>query len=475
MIQRAYGLSTDLYQLTMAAAYFENGMQGERATFEMFTRSLKNRAYLIAAGLEQALDYLQTLKFTPDQIDYLRHHPAFNHVSRDFFSYLSEFRFTGDVWAIPEGTAVFAYEPLLRIEAPIIEAQLVETYLLATINFQTLISSKAARLVAAARGRSIIEFGTRRAHGAEAGLQAARASYIAGCAGTSNVEAGHLFGIPIFGTLAHSFVMSFDDEDEAFRAFLKVFPDTATILVDTYDTIAAVERLASEFKVKIPAIRLDSGDLLKLSIEARDILDRAGMRETHILASGDLNEAMIADLIERGAKIDAFGVGTQLATSFDYPALGGVYKLVAIESNGRISMKIKLSPEKATYPGAKQIWRRLDDNQKYAGDVVAFADEAAPTSEKGSWQALLVPMMKSGDALEERLLIEDWNDIEKIRATREARLQRLHRAREIAAMELNRLPDELLAIDAKAKYEVKISDKLIEERERLQKDLEHQT
>jgi nicotinate phosphoribosyltransferase len=472
MIERAYGLSTDLYQLTMAAAYFENGMHSERATFEMFTRSLKGRAYLIAAGLEQALDYLQTLKFTPDQIDYLRHHYAFQHVSKGFFDFLGDLRFTGDVWAIPEGRAVFANEPMLRIEAPIIEAQLVETYLLATINFQTMIASKAARLVTAACGRSIIEFGTRRAHGAEAGMMAARAAYIAGASGTSNVEAGHLFGIPIFGTLAHSFVMSFDDEDESFRAFLKVFPDTATILVDTYDTIASVRRLANEFKVKIPAIRLDSGDLLALSLEAREILDQAGMHETRILASGDLSEEIIADLIERGAQIDAFGIGTQIATSFDLPALGGVYKLVSIESNGKISMKIKLSPEKATYPGAKQVWRLLDENQMYAGDVIAFADESAPVEERGSWGSLLEPVMQAGNALEARLLINDWNDIEQVRAVRVARLQRLNQARERAATELKRLPEELLKLDSKAQYEVKISESLIAERERLRKNLE---
>ncbi len=247
MIDRAPGLITDLYELTMAAAYFENGLH-HRAVFELFTRKLpKRRAYLIVAGLEQALEYLSTLRFTGDQIDYLREHPSFKRVSREFFQYLAEFRFTGDVWAMPEGTAAFGMEPLLRITAPIIEAQIVETFLLSTINFQTMIASKAARVVTAAGGREIVEFGTRRAHGTEAGLFAARAAFIGGCRGTSNVEAGYLFDIPTFGTLAHSFVMSFEDEDEAFRAFLKVFPETATVLIDTYDTIAAVTRLARDF------------------------------------------------------------------------------------------------------------------------------------------------------------------------------------------------------------------------------------
>jgi nicotinate phosphoribosyltransferase len=468
MIQRAYGLSTDLYQLTMAAAYFENRMFNQRATFEMFVRSLKKRAYLIAAGLEQAIDYLQTLRFTPDQLDFLREHPTFKNVSREFFDYLGELRFTGDVWAIPEGTAVFANEPLLRIDAPIIEAQLIETYLLATINFQTSIASKTARLVTAAGDRSIIEFGTRRAHGAEAGLMAARAAYIAGAIGTSNVEAGHLFGIPIFGTLAHSFVMSFDDEDDAFRAFLKVFPDTATILVDTYDTIACVKRLATEFDEIIPAIRLDSGDLLALSIEARKILDEAGKNETRILASGDLNEEIIVELINHGAMIDAFGVGTQIATSFDQPALGGVYKLVAIEANGKISMKIKLSTDKATYPGAKQVWRRLDVNQKYSGDVITFADEDISSDEAGNYQPLLVPVVQAGRALEPHFSIIDWQDAMKVGTSREARLNRLNRARDLARLELKRLPVDLLALNAQANYEVKISNRLLEERERLQ-------
>src|SRR5882724_10868197 len=228
-------LSTDLYQLTMAAAYFENGRR-ETATFELFVRSLPpKRSYLIAAGLEQALDFLSQFRFQREEIEYLRAQPMFNRVSREFFDFLAELRFTGDVWAMPEGTVAFANEPLLRVTAPIIEAQLVETFLLSTINFQTLIASKAARVVTAARGRNVIDFGTRRAHGPQAGMLAARAAFIGGCAGTSNVEAGHCFGIPIFGTLAHSFIMAFDDEEEAFRAFLKAFPETATILVDTYD------------------------------------------------------------------------------------------------------------------------------------------------------------------------------------------------------------------------------------------------
>src|SRR5215510_7308107 len=343
MIERAYGLTTDLYELTMAAAYFENGLH-QPALFDLFIRRLpKHRSYLITAGLDQILDYLSELRFTPDQIDYLRKHPVFKRVSDAFFDYLTGFRFTGDIWAMPEGTAAFGMEPLLRVKGPIIEAQVVETFLLSTLNFQTMIASKAARVVRAAQGRSVIEFGTRRAHGTEAGLFAARAAFIGGCIGTSNVEAGHLFGIPTFGTLAHSFVMSFDDEDEAFRAFLKVFPHTATVLVDTYDTIAAVTRLAREFGPRIPAVRLDSGDLLELSKSVRRILDDHGMSGTKIFASSDLNEYRIEALLNDGACIDAFGVGTEMATSFDSPALSGVYKLVAVEQDARMEGRIKLS------------------------------------------------------------------------------------------------------------------------------------
>ncbi|HSO74761.1 MAG TPA: nicotinate phosphoribosyltransferase [Blastocatellia bacterium] len=470
MIQRAYGLTTDLYELAMAAAYFENGAN-KRAVFDLFVRRLPDhRSYLIAAGLEQALDYLSTLSFTSDQIDYLRRHTSFHNVSPAFFDYLASFRFTGDVWAMPEGTAVFAMEPILRVSAPIIEAQVVETFLLSTINFQTMIASKAARIVAAADGRGVIEFGTRRAHGTEAGLLAARAAYIGGCIGTSNVEAGHLFGIPTFGTLAHSFIMSFDREDDAFRAFLKVFPTTATVLVDTYDTIAAVKRLARDFGSAVSAVRLDSGDLLELSKKVRQILDEAGMTETKIFASSDLNETRIADLISRGAQIDSFGVGTELATSYDSPALGGVYKLAAIEENGRVSMRIKLSRDKSTYPGAKQVWRFTDETGKYAGDLIALADEGSPNTTNseatGSWLPLLVPVLKQGSVVG-RFPRTAGAQVDG--AT--ARFAGLNAAREIAAEEIKRLPDNLLRLDSAPAYSVVFSDRLTSEREKLEHEI----
>lgn len=469
MIDRAPGLITDLYELTMAAAYFENGLQ-HRAIFELFTRRLpEHRSFLIVAGLEQTLEYLSSLRFASDQIHYLREHPSFKRVSQEFFQYLADFKFTGDVWAMPEGTAAFGMEPLLRITAPIIEAQIVETFLLATINFQTMIASKAARVVTAAGGREIIEFGTRRAHGTEAGLLAARAAFIAGCTGTSNVEAGHLFGVPTFGTLAHSFIMSFDDEDEAFRAFLKVFPETATVLVDTYDTLAAVKRLARDFGPTIPAVRLDSGDLLELSKQVRQILDDAGMNKTKIFASGDLNEYRIADLIARGAKIDSFGVGTELATSYDAPALSGVYKLAAIENNGQLSMRVKLSHDKETYPGPKQVWRLSDEAGTYTRDVIAMADEEPPFTygvkgrlkqNAGSCRPLLELVMERGLVIDRRASEQNDGDYssQKRRAVLDA-------ARERARLELKHLPAELLRLDAKANYPVRFSNRLIEEKE----------
>ncbi|MFP5263360.1 MAG: nicotinate phosphoribosyltransferase [Blastocatellia bacterium] len=470
MIDLAPGLKTDLYELTMAAAYFENGVR-DRAVFELFVRRLpQRRSYLIAAGLEQALDYLAALQFSEDQVDYLREHPSFKNVSREFFDYLTEFRFTGDVWAMPEGTVAWAMEPLLRVSAPVIEGQIVETFLLSTMNFQTMIASKAARIVTAARGRNVIEFGTRRAHGPGAGLLAARAAYVGGAIGTSNVEAGHLFGVPTFGTLAHSFIMSFDEEGDAFRAFLRVFPDTATVLVDTYDTLAAVRRLAADFGPGVASVRLDSGDLLDLSVRARRLLDEAGMKGTKILATNDLNEYRIADLIERGAAIDSFGVGTELATSYDSPALSGVYKLVALEENGTMRSRMKLSEGKASYPGPKQVWRFTDNDGKYRQDVITLDDEAAPDGngrESGEWRPILEPVMTKGRVIDEP---GDQSGGE-VRQKRDARLARLNRARARAAEELRRLPDEMLALESEARYRVEFSARLTAERDRLRNEI----
>lgn len=386
-------LLADLYELTMAAAYFENNITGN-ATFELFVRSLPpERSFLLAAGLEQALQYLEALHFRDEEIAYLRGQPVFAQIGDEFFDYLRGFRFHGEVWAMPEGTPVFAEEPLLRISAPMIEAQIVETFLLSSLTFQTMIASKAARVTEAAQGRQVMEFGSRRAHGPEAGVLAARSAYIGGCSGTSNLQAGRLFEIPVFGTMAHSFVMACADEEEAYQRFDHLFPGHNILLIDTYDTLAAVEKIARA-GLRPAAVRLDSGNLLELSRQVRERLDRAGLRETHIFASGDLDEFRIADLLAAGAPIDSFGVGTVLATSKDAPALGGVYKLVDLQSDRGVTYRAKLSADKVTYPGAKQVFRFYDAGGFYREDIVALENESYPTA-----TPLLHCVMKKGERL----------------------------------------------------------------------------
>jgi nicotinate phosphoribosyltransferase len=434
-------LLTDLYELTMAAAYFENKFQ-PRASFELFVRSLPpQRSFLVAAGLDQAMDYLENLGFEAQDIDFLRRHPVFTHVSSAFFDYLKDFRFTGEVWAMPEGSLVFEEEPLLRVTAPIIEAQIVETFLLSTLTFQTMIASKAARVVAAAQGRGVVEFGSRRAHGAEAGVLAARAAYIAGCTGTSNVEAGKRFNLPTFGTLAHSFVMAYGDEAESFRKFESLFPEHGVLLVDTYDTLAAVEKIIRS-GLQPKSVRLDSGDFVELSREVRRRLDRAGLTETHIFASGDLDEFVIADLLARGAQIDGFGVGTALATSKDAPSLSGVYKLVDVDFGQGPAGRAKLSNEKATYPCRKQVFRMRDADGNYSGDIVAGENENNPDA-----QPLLTQVMRKG----KRVVASPG--IEQIR--------------EHARLQLSRLPEPHRRLRNAERYPVGFSHELKEHLEQI--------
>ncbi len=387
---RQSALLTDLYELTMAAAYLENEFNPV-AVFELFIRSLPaQRGYLISAGLEQALDFLENAGFARDEIEFLRRHPVFRHVDDRFFRYLEGFRFHGEVWAIPEGTPVFAGEPLLRVTAPIMEAQIVETFLLSTLTYQTLIASKAARVVEAAAGRGVVEFGTRRGHGPQSGVLAARAAYLGGCVGTSNVQAGYRFGIPTFATLAHSFVLANGDEEEAFRRFQRVFPEDAVLLVDTYDTLAAIEKII-ELGLRPRAVRLDSGDLVELSTRVRQRLDQAGLHETRIFASGDLNEYIIQEILARGAPLDSFGVGTELTTSADAPALAGVYKLVELAPGPARHYVAKFSQHKGNFPGRKQVFRFRDSAGQYDHDLLARADENYPETE-----ALLVCVMREG-------------------------------------------------------------------------------
>ena len=387
-------LSTDLYELTMTAGYYANPACG-LATFELYVRDLPpHRSFLVAAGLEPALEYLETLRFAPEEIRYLRSLPALEKVPADFFDrYLPSFRFTGEVWAVPEGTPVFAQEPLLRVTAPAAEAQIVETALLATVLFQTSIASKATRVVEAAQGQPVIEFGGRRAHGTEAAMYAARAAFVGGCEGTSNVEAGLRFGIPLSGTMAHSWVMAFEGELDAFKRWEALYGDRTTLLVDTYDTLEAVRRIVAS-GLRPAAVRLDSGDEVALSHNVREMLDAGGLRETKIFASGDLDEHRVAALLEAGALIDGFGVGTALSTCSDAPALGGVYKLVEIERDAGAVPTMKLSANKRSYPGRKQVWRVYERGESGMAvhDVIGASDESRPAGE----EALLRCVMRAG-------------------------------------------------------------------------------
>jgi nicotinate phosphoribosyltransferase len=364
-------LFTDLYELTMLRAYWELEHDGE-AVFSLFVRRLpQGRNYLIACGLEDLIDELQNLRFGEDDLAYL----ATQGFPQPILDRLESFRFTGDVHALPEGTPFFANEPILEVVAPIAEAQLIETLVLNQIGFPTIIASKAARVVEAAEGHAVIDFGGRRAHGLDAAVKAARAAYIAGAAATSSVLAGKTYGIPIAGTMAHSFVQAYRSEADAFRAFTEIYPDTV-LLVDTYDTLDGVRKviaLARELgeRFKVRAVRLDSGDLRQLSRDARKLLDEAGLERVEIFASGGLNEGKIGALLEGGARIDGFGVGTDLVVSTDAPALDIAYKLTEYGGSGRM----KLSTAKKSLPGRKQVFRELRDGL-VARDVIARHDEA---------------------------------------------------------------------------------------------------
>lgn len=370
-------LYTDLYQLTMAAGYWRAGLL-HPATYELFVRQLPDsRSYLIAAGLDQALDYLEHLTFTDEDRAWLRSLPAFARVPPAFFDdYLDRVSFTGDVWAVPEGTPVFANEPLLRVTAPQPEAQMVETALLSLVGFQTSVATKASRMVEAAEGRSVVEFGARRAHGLDGAMLAARAAFIGGCEATSLAEAARRFGIPAAGTMAHAWVQTFPAEIDAFKEFERSFSDVAVYLLDTYDTVAAARSLIAA-RLHVPMVRLDSGDLARLSREVRNVLDAGGLTSTRIFATSDLDEYRIAKLVRDGAPIDGFGVGTSLSTVSDAPALAAVYKLVEVEREDDRLGVVKLSPGKQTWPGPKQVWREFAEG-RMRGDVIAAADEAGP-------------------------------------------------------------------------------------------------
>ena len=435
--QENMSLFIDYYELTMCASYFDN-KNFEPATFDLFIRRLpENRSYFLFAGLEEALQYLQNIKFTDEHLAYLKKQGF----CQDFLDYLGGFKFTGDVWAVPEGTVAFPNEPLIRITAPIIEAQLVETFLLNTINLQTMIATKASRVVHAAKGKSVIEFGLRREHGIDAGMKVARSSYIAGCQGTSNVLAGMAYGIPVFGTMAHSFIMSYPKEIDAFRAFAKTFPSKSTLLIDTYDDIAGAEKaviVAKELETKgfrLGGVRLDSGDLAKTSKKVRKILDDNGLGYVKIFVSGDLDEFKITHLLNDGARIDAFGVGTKMGTSADRPYLDVIYKLCeTMTTDGSFSPIMKLSQDKITLPGRKQVYRFKEGAGRFKKDVIALADERA------EGEPLLVKVMENGN------LSYNLPSLEKIRTA--------------ASKNLSALPEEYKTLINAPIYPVELSQDL---------------
>lgn len=425
-------LLTDLYQLTMLQGYFERGMN-QTAAFEFFVRKLRpGRGFLMAAGLEQVLDFVEQARFSGKELDWLRGTGKF---SDAFIEWLASWSFEGDIDALPEGTICFPDGPLLRVVAPLPQAQLIESRLINLLHFQTLIASKAARSVLMAPGKLLVDFGLRRAHGAEAGLLAARAAYLAGYSGTATLLAGQRFGIPVFGTMAHSFVQAHEDEADAFRSFAHAQPDNVVLLIDTYDTEAAARKLvalAPELQnegIRIKGVRLDSGDLGDLARKVRRILDEGGLHAATIFASGDLDEYRMRELLAQGAPIDGFGVGTRLDTSADQPYLDCAYKLEEYAGKPRR----KRSVGKATWPGRKQVWRRHDAAGRMAGDVVSVENDPQ------TGEPLLVPVMRGG---------------------RRLALPTLEQAREHAAENLRRLPVLLAALQEDAIYPVEISTAL---------------
>jgi nicotinate phosphoribosyltransferase len=427
-------LLTDLYQLNMMQAYLDRG-ETKTAVFEFFVRKLGRRAFLMAAGLAQALDYLEHLQFSADDLAWLKSTGRFR---ENLLDYLADLRFTGDVHAMPEGTVFFANEPILRVVAPLPIAQLVETRLINILNFQSLIAAKAARMVLAAPRRLLVDFGLRRAHGAEAGLLAARASYIAGFAGTATVLAEKEFGIPTFGTMAHSYIQAHDDEMAAFEDFARARPDNLTLLIDTYDTEAAARKvveLAPRLKqagITIRSVRIDSGDLAALSKNVRRILDGGGLSDVAIFVSGGLDEDAIAALIGSGAPIDGFGIGTSLTTSSDAPVLDCAYKLQDYAGRPRR----KRSAGKATWPGRKQVWRRYGPDGRMCADLLSLEGEA-----------------HEGEPLI-RLVMRDGRRVGMDESLAEIRSR--------AVRELERLPSALRRLDRVDTYPVQISPSLVE-------------
>jgi nicotinate phosphoribosyltransferase len=441
-------LATDFYQLTMGAAYYqynlENGIdeKDDIATFEMFIRKFpRNRNYLVFVGLEQAIHYLLNARFTKRTIDFLRKKEVFRKIDSSFFDkYLPNFKFKIDLWAMREGNFFFPNEPIIRVQGPMFHAQILETYLLNVINFQTLIASKASRIKNIASDKILLEFGTRRSHSPLAGVYAARASYIAGFNGTSNVVADLELGINSSGTMAHSFVQKFENELDSFESYYKIYDKNSIFLIDTYDTEKGAEK-SSKFGNNIRGVRIDSGDLIEHSKEVRKILDENGCEKVLIVASSDLNEYKIKEIIDNDAPIDAFGVGTELATSRDDPTISGVYKL--IEYNG--VPKIKISEEKVTYPGKKQVYRIYNKDGGFKEDILSLESEPAPPNS----EALLIPVMKNGE------LINPYPKLDDIQ--------------NYYLDNINKIPDSYKKLEEVKSFSLKVSKKL----ERLTNSLIH--
>ena len=478
MSQSELCLLTDLYQLTMCNGYFCHGIADRQAVFHLNFRTLPfGGGYAIGCGLAQACEYLDALQFTDDDIDYLAgltgadDKPLFD---RPFLQFLRESDFACTIDAVPEGTIVFSHEPLVRVRGPLWQCQLIETALLTIINFQTLIATKASRIAQAAEGDDVLEFGLRRAQGINGGLTASRAAYVGGCTATSNVLAGKKFDIPVRGTHAHSWVMAFDNEMEAFQKYASAMPNNCVLLVDTFDTIEGVQKAIEVGKSllkqnqRLLGIRLDSGDLCQLSIEARRLLDAAGMRDAKIVASNDLDEYEITHLKQSGARIDVWGVGTRLSTAYDQPALGGVYKLAAIQDeHGRWEPRIKLSQQsiKVSNPGILQVWRASNANQQFVGDVIVNemsgetsaleidsyskrdVNSSDPCSLSGAWEPLLQNVYQDGK--------------------RSCDLPTACQARDRAISQLQRLDDSIRALEPSAKYLVTIEASLLELKQQL--------
>jgi nicotinate phosphoribosyltransferase len=432
-------LATDFYQLTMGAAYYQYNLENNRdenediAVFELFIRKYpKNRNYLIFAGLEQVIYYLLNARFSEDTINFLKSKDIFKNIDPSFFEeYLPNFKFNLDVWSMKEGTIFFPNEPIMRIQGPMFHAQLAETYLLNVINYQTIVASKASRIRNIAPEKILLEFGTRRSHSPLAGIYAARASYIAGFNGTSNVIADLELGINSSGTMAHSFIQKFETEEEAFDAYYKIYGKNSILLIDTYDTEKAAKK-ACKYGNNIMGVRIDSGDLIDHSRKVRKILDDSGCNEVIIVASSDLNEYKIKKIIDSNAPIDAFGVGTELATSRDDPTLSGVYKL--IEYNGK--PKIKISEEKLTFPGKKQIYRICDSKGIFIKDILSLDNEKAPNNS----EALLIPIMEKGNL---NYKIPEILEIQKY-----------------YFKNIEKLPEEFKKLDENHVFKLEISEKL---------------